>query len=132
MLNRSAKLTSAVLIAGFLATSCASGTTDTTAAGTTSAVTTAAATTATSQTEATSAGLELTLEELSEFNGKDGKPAYVAVDGIIYDVTASPAWKDGGHNGFEAGKDLTDEIKNVSPHGVVKLENVPEIGRLVE
>ena len=77
-------------------------------------------------------GLELTLEELAKFNGKDGNPAYVAVDGIIYDVSASPAWKNGGHNGFEAGKDLTNEIKTISPHGVVKLENVPEVGRIVE
>ena len=72
-------------------------------------------------------------EQLDEkFNGKDGNPAYVAVDGIIYDVSASPAWKNGGHNGFEAGKDLTNEIKTISPHGVVKLENVPEVGRIVE
>ena len=133
----SAKLTSAFLIAGVLVTGCASGTpsvttTAGTTAGTTTAMTTAAGTTAASQAENTAAGLEMTLEELSEFNGKDGKPAYVAVDGIIYDVSDSPAWKDGGHNGFEAGKDLTEPIKNVSPHGVVKLENVPEIGRIVE
>lgn len=76
-------------------------------------------------------GLELTLEELAKFNGKDGARAYVAVDGIIYDVTDSAFWKDGAHNGFEAGKDLTAEIKEKSPHGVAKLENVKEIGKLV-
>jgi predicted heme/steroid binding protein len=74
--------------------------------------------------------VELTLEELKEFNGKDGKPAYVAVDGVIYDVTASALWKDGSHNGFEAGQDLTEAIKEKSPHGVGKLENVVEIGVL--
>lgn len=133
----SAKLTSAILIAGVLITGCASGTpTVTTSGGTTTAMTTAAATTTagttTAQATTSTAGLELTLEELSKFNGKDGNKAYVAVDGIIYDVTDSPAWKNGGHNGFEAGKDLTEPIKNVSPHGVVKLENVPEVGRLVK
>ena len=126
------KMTSAFLVAGALVTGCASGTTTTTSAGT-SAATTAAMTTAAATTAASSqAGLELTLEELAKFNGKDGNPAYVAVDGIIYDVSASPAWKNGGHNGFEAGKDLTNEIKTISPHGVVKLENVPEVGRIVE
>ena len=126
------KMTSAFLVAGALVTGCASGTTTTTSAGT-SAATAAAMTTAAATTAASSqAGLELTLEELAKFNRKDGNPAYVAVDGIIYDVSASPAWKNGGHNGFEAGKDLTNEIKTISPHGVVKLENVPEVGRIVE
>ena len=76
--------------------------------------------------------VELTLEQLKEFNGKDGKPAYVAVDGILYDMTASRAWGSGNHNGFEAGNDLTKEIKEVSPHGVGKLENVIEIGRIIQ
>lgn len=75
-------------------------------------------------------GLELTLEELAKFNGKDGARAYVAVDGIIYDMTDSAAWKNGGHNGFEAGKDLTDAIKNQSPHGVGNLARVPVVGKL--
>ncbi len=74
--------------------------------------------------------LTLTVEELAKFNGKDGQPAYIAVDGVVYDVTNSLAWKDGKHNGFEAGKDLTEEIKGQSPHGVSKLENVVEIGKL--
>ncbi len=75
--------------------------------------------------------IELSLEELAAFNGKDGQKAYVAVDGVIYDMTASRAWGNGQHNGFEAGRDLTKEIKEISPHGVVKLENVVEVGRLV-
>lgn len=59
--------------------------------------------------------------ELKQYNGKDGKPAYVfAVDGIVYDVSASDKWKNGDHNGFETGNDLTDEIKNVSPSFGVK------------
>lgn len=71
-----------------------------------------------------------TLEELSAFNGKNGQLAYIAVDGIVYDVTDLPAWKDGGHNGFEAGQDLTEAIKSQSPHGVSKLETLPIVGRL--
>lgn len=71
-----------------------------------------------------------TLEELSAFNGKNGQLAYIAVDGVVYDVTDLPAWKDGGHNGFEAGQDLTEAIKSQSPHGVSKLETLPIVGRL--
>ena len=75
--------------------------------------------------------LELTKEELAKFNGKDGQPAYIAVDGIIYDVSEAAPWAGGGHNGYEAGKDLTAEIKEKSPHGVSKLELVKEVGKLV-
>lgn len=74
--------------------------------------------------------IELTLEELAEFDGQDGQPAYIAVDGAIYDVTDSTRWRNGQHNGYTAGNDLTEEIKNISPHGVSKLKTVPMIGRL--
>lgn len=76
--------------------------------------------------------LVLTVEELALYNGQDGMPAYVAVDGVIYDVSDVEYWSGGTHNGFEAGKDLTNEIKNISPHGVGKLEGVPIVGRLAE
>ncbi len=78
------------------------------------------------------AELVLTLEELSEFDGQDGNRAYVAVDGVIYDVTDSEHWENGAHKGFTAGKDLTKEIKEDSPHGISKLENVIEVGTLAE
>lgn len=76
--------------------------------------------------------IELTLEELSQYNGQDGNPAYIAVDGVIYDVSGVSRWKNGKHNGFEAGNDLTDAIKNISPHGVSKLKSVPAIGTIIE
>ena len=56
----------------------------------------------------------------------------MAVDGVIYDVTNIPQWKNGQHNGFEAGKDLTAAIKEQSPHGVSKLQNVPVVGKIKE
>jgi predicted heme/steroid binding protein len=73
----------------------------------------------------------MTADELSAFNGKDGQPAYIAVDGVIYDVTEVSFWKNGDHNGFEAGQDLTEEIKTISPHGVSKLKGLPVVGTLV-
>lgn len=72
-----------------------------------------------------------TQEELAQFNGKDGQPAYVAVDGVVYDVTDVPQWANGEHkNGLIAGQDLTEEIKNQSPHGVSILDNLPVVGVL--
>jgi predicted heme/steroid binding protein len=90
----------------------------------------ASASPAASGTESTE--LVLTLDELAKYDGKNGNPAYVAVDGVIYDMTNVPEWKNGEHNGYTAGKDLTDVIKNVSPHGVSKLKNVPVVGKLAD
>jgi len=75
--------------------------------------------------------LSLTESELSEYNGKDGNSAYIAIDGVIYDVTDVAMWSEGEHNGFEAGQDLTEEIKNISPHGISKLKGLPVVGELV-
>lgn len=76
--------------------------------------------------------IELTLEELSFYDGKEGRPAYIAVNGDIYDVTDSFYWQSGMHNGFAAGQDLTDEIINQSPHGLSNLDRVPIVGKIVE
>ena len=71
-----------------------------------------------------------TLDELEEYDGKDGAKAYIAVDGVVYDVTDVEPWAGGEHNDYEAGKDLTEEIKTESPHGVSKLEGTPVVGKL--
>ena len=58
-------------------------------------------------------------EELAKYNGKDGQPCYVAVEGKVYDLTGSTLWQDGQHSTCEGmaicGKDLTDVIKNNAP-----------------
>ena len=54
---------------------------------------------------------KITLQELEENNGKDGKPAYFAYKGKVYDVSESGFWLDGDHVGMhQAGKDLTEEL----------------------
>ena len=89
-------------------------------------------TTTSSDTDSEKGTEEFTLEELSKYNGQDGQPAYVAVDGIVYDVTDVSAWKNGKHKkGLEAGNDLTEDIGS-SPHGKNVLKKLPVVGTLVE
>jgi predicted heme/steroid binding protein len=76
--------------------------------------------------------LYFTLLELAEYDGLDGQPAYIAVNGIVYDVTNSNMWNNGTHNGFTAGQDLTEEILTYSPHGLSVLAGIPIIGELLE
>ena len=47
--------------------------------------------------------------ELSQYNGKGGNPAYVAVNGTVYDVTNNAAWAAATHFGLTAGRDVTGE-----------------------
>jgi len=130
-----------VMALALFAVGCASGTVTEAAATATAAVTDSAAASTTSDAAATDSAtadaaadgmLELTLEELKQFDGKNGNPAYVAVDGVIYDVTDVAKWKNGDHNGYSAGNDLTDIIKNKSPHGVKNLEGLPVVGKIVD
>ena len=74
----------------------------------------------------------LTLEQLKQFDGLDGRKAYIAVNGVIYDVTDSFRWRSGTHNGFRAGQDLTNEILRDSPHGISVLSRMPVVGRIIE
>lgn len=126
-MKRSLFILAAVLALALFAVGCSPVATDAAAA---TASTTAAASDTTGSAD--SGMLELTLEELKQYDGKNGNPAYVAVDGVIYDVTNVKEWKGGEHNGYSAGNDLTDIIKNKSPHGVSKLKGVPVVGKLVD
>jgi predicted heme/steroid binding protein len=76
--------------------------------------------------------LILTKEDLAKYNGKNGMPAYVAVDGVVYDVSGVKAWKNGRHEGNSAGSDLTLKIKKNSPHGMLVLKKLKVVGKLVE
>ncbi|WP_312651338.1 cytochrome b5 domain-containing protein [Proteiniclasticum sp.] len=77
-------------------------------------------------------GLELTLEELAEFDGQNGNKAYIAVDGKVYDVTDLPPWEGGEHNDYPAGQDYTEKIKDVAPHGLTPLESLEPVGTIVD
>lgn len=76
-------------------------------------------------------GKTFTRDELRKYNGQDGKNAYIAVEGIVYDVTHSSAWLNGIHHGYQAGYDLTDALFKDSPHKARVLANLPKVGILV-
>ena len=69
-------------------------------------------------------------KELSECNGQDGRAAYVAREGKVYDVSESKMWKGGSHMKLhQAGKDLTAHFPH-APHGAEVFERYPQIGVL--
>jgi len=95
----------------------------------TSVVATTAGTTAAATTQATTEKT-FTVAELATFTGQNGNPAYIAVDGVVYDVTKVAVWGSRLHNGvFQAGKDYSAEIKK-APHGVDKLLTAVRVGVL--
>jgi mannose-6-phosphate isomerase-like protein (cupin superfamily)/predicted heme/steroid binding protein len=74
---------------------------------------------------------KFTLSELAEFDGTMGKPAYVAINGIVYDVSNSERWRDAMYRGLIAGKDLTHQHRNY--RGLSKrLDRLPKIGILIK
>lgn len=73
----------------------------------------------------------LTLEELKAYDGTNGMPAYVAVEGVIYDVSDHEEWLDGEHGGNMAGTDITETLLQAS-HGFSKLEGLPVVGKVGE
>lgn len=72
---------------------------------------------------------EFTLEELANYDGSSGKPAYVAVNGVVYDMSGVASWGGGTHFGLYAGKDLTSQFENC--HGMADILNkLPKVGIL--
>lgn len=54
-----------------------------------------------------------TAQTLSVYNGLNGQPAYVAVDGVVYDMT--DYFNGGNHYGYTAGQDLSTAFHNKHP-----------------
>ena len=131
--NNKAKMITLLLGAGLLFGAC----------GTTQAATNNAASSAVSSTETASSSSAasssssqanaktFTLDELAQYDGKNGNDAYVAVDGTVYDVTNESQWQNGNHHGVQAGTDCTTAISH-SPHGSSVLDGLPIIGTLTE
>lgn len=93
-------------------------------------------TTVTESTNTNSGLREFTLEELAKYNGQNGQPAYVAVKGVVYDVTNQKFWQFGKHLPMGAkviaGQDLTEDLKNAPPsHRTPEMwAEIPKVGKL--
>jgi len=65
---------------------------------------------------------EFTLDDLTLYDGEEGRPAYFAFEGKVYNATQSRLWKEGIHMGrHNAGNDLTEALK-LAPHGREKVD----------
>jgi predicted heme/steroid binding protein len=86
--------------------------------------------TGTSQTTTpTSTGVKtktFTLTELAKYNGANGQPAYVAVDGNVYNLTA--VFANGKHFSHYAGTELTNAF--YTRHAKSALAKYPIVGTL--
>ncbi|MCB2298429.1 cytochrome b5 domain-containing protein [Clostridium tagluense] len=72
---------------------------------------------------------EFTLDKLAKYNGISGNPPYVAINGIVYDLTEIMSWEGGSHFNVSAGSDATENF--MTCHGDSKmLNNLPKIGIL--
>ncbi|MBU1145802.1 MAG: hypothetical protein KJ971_08145 [Firmicutes bacterium] len=106
-------------------TSVTTASTDTTTGTTTSTLTTASTSTTTISTLRV-----FTLVELATYNGDNGTTAYMAVSGVVYDVSNDPEWNNGWHQGMHlAGTDATLAFAG-SPHTASILSTLPIVGSL--
>lgn len=72
---------------------------------------------------------EFTPAELAQYDGAMGRPAYVAVNGIVYDVSNEKAWGGASHFGLMAGMDLSAQFQGC--HGKESiLAKLPKVGIL--
>jgi predicted heme/steroid binding protein len=71
----------------------------------------------------------ITRAQLALRNGQDKPEIWVALRGLVYDVTSSRLWRNGKHYEHWAGQDLTDELKD-APHNENVFDKFKVIGRL--
>ncbi len=74
---------------------------------------------------------EFTIDELANYDGTNGKPAYVAVNGIVYDMSSIAAWGGGSHFGLRAGKDLSSQFMACHLGIPERLNKLPKVGILI-
>lgn len=64
---------------------------------------------------------------LAAFDGQEGRPARVAVQGTVYDASALPRWRGGTHIKHAAGNDMSDALPR-APHDATLLERAQRVG----
>jgi predicted heme/steroid binding protein len=71
----------------------------------------------------------ITKSQLALRNGQDKPEVWVALNNLVYDVTASRLWLKGKHYEHWAGQDLSDELRD-APHTEKVFDKFKVIGRL--
>ena len=71
-----------------------------------------------------------TLEELAQYTGANGSAAYIAVDGVVYDVTE--VFDNGEHKGMKLGGTDATSVFASSPHSASFLSSLTVVGTLEE
>lgn len=71
------------------------------------------------------------ISELSNYDGTNGNPAYVAANGIVYDVTNNSAWAAATHFGLKAGTDVTEAFASCHANKNL-LGELSMVGRLLD
>lgn len=69
-----------------------------------------------------------TLSELSQYTGANGTTAYIAVNGVVYDVTNT--FVNGKHQGLQLGGTDATQAFASSPHSASLLSTLPVVGSL--
>lgn len=76
--------------------------------------------------------VRVTPAELAAATCREGAPCWIAVDGVVYDVSGYGSWaRRGSHHGVPAGTDATEKFIG-SAHGKEKLQQMPVVGRLAD
>ena len=75
---------------------------------------------------------EFTLEELSMYDGKNNRPAYVAINGSVYDVTGVQGFMNGQHFGVKSGTDATNDFRRCHDNKREILEGLRVVGVLTQ
>lgn len=68
---------------------------------------------------------KFTKETLANYNGKNGRPAYIAFNGRVYDVTNNSHWLNGENKGIHAGCDVS-LVLTQSP--ALELAHINQVG----
>ena len=71
-----------------------------------------------------------TKDELAKYNGQNGQPAYVAIKGVVYDVSGKAAWQGGKHHGNLAGQAAHQLFGPLCAHRFALLYHARTAGRI--
>lgn len=74
---------------------------------------------------------QFTIEELAQYDGSMGNPAYVAINGIVYDVSLESTWGGGTHFSLYAGQDLTNQFNACHAGRTEAVSRLPRVGLLI-